>query len=416
MKFLLLCFLTAWLSFASTTDEKIQERKITLKSSEDLEKQLNKKLDDLAEDIVKGEANLKKIETQIGSLQEQISELEKSSNEASKELDELNLKNSDLVKNQKNIEQNMIKIIADDFSFDLIMPKEYEESGDSIMADEILSKLNLVVRGDFENLAKNYENTLNLIRSQSSKIKDIKQSLESYKQKKAELVGLQNSQTKAVANLKRDKEIYAKQLSRLQNQQEEIRKALEDLKIIAKQEIEEAKKAAEAKKEQEAKKQAVVDKAKTGKTKEGDSDVKQIGSSYQSSRVKKYNGSRTIAPLESFSVKQKFGNYVDPIYNIKIFNESVILSSATPDAKVKSVLAGKVVLAKQTPLLDNVVIVENADGIHTIYAHLSQIAPTVKVGAKVQQGYVIGRVARDLTFEVTQKNYHIDPLEMISLK
>ena len=56
MRFLLLCFLTAWLSFAATTDEKIQERKITLKSSEDLEKQLNKKLDDLAEDIVKGEA------------------------------------------------------------------------------------------------------------------------------------------------------------------------------------------------------------------------------------------------------------------------------------------------------------------------------------------------------------------------
>ena len=79
-------------------------------------------------------------------------------------------------------------------------------------------------------------------------------------------------------------------------------------------------------------------------------------------------------------------------------------------------LSGKVVFAKQTPLLDNVVIIENSNGIHTIYAHLSQIAPTIKVGQKVQQGYVIGRVARDLTFEVTQKSYHIDPLQMISLK
>ena len=139
-----------------------------------------------------------------------------------------------------------------------------------------------------------------------------------------------------------------------------------------------------------------------------------MGGGYQTSSVKKYSGEKTIAPLDSYTVKQKFGNYVDPIYNIKIFNESVTLRSTTPDAKVKSVLNGKVVFAKATPMLENVVIIENENGIHTIYAHLSQIAPTVKVGSVVQKGYVIGRVRNDLTFEVTQRNYHIDPLEMIS--
>jgi peptidase, M23/M37 family len=141
-----------------------------------------------------------------------------------------------------------------------------------------------------------------------------------------------------------------------------------------------------------------------------------MSSSYQTSSVKRYTGAKTIAPLDSFTVKQKFGNYVDPIYNLKIFNESVVLRSNTPDAKVKSVLNGKVVFAKQTALLDRVVIIENDNGIHTIYAHLSQIAPTIKIGSVVQKGYVIGRVKDDLTFEVTQKNYHIDPLELISLK
>lgn len=58
--------------------------------------------------------------------------------------------------------------------------------------------------------------------------------------------------------------------------------------------------------------------------------------------------------------------------------------------------------------MDNVIIVENADGIHTIYAHLSQIAPTIKVGSRIK-GYVIGRIYDELTFEVTQKNYHINP-------
>ena len=67
-------------------------------------------------------------------------------------------------------------------------------------------------------------------------------------------------------------------------------------------------------------------------------------------------------------------------------------------------------------MLQKVVIVENKDGIHTIYAHLSKIAPTIKVGARLKKGYVIGRVEQDLTFEVTQKNYHINPMELIASK
>ena len=148
----------------------------------------------------------------------------------------------------------------------------------------------------------------------------------------------------------------------------------------------------------------------------GEAGIRQIGSSYQNSNVKKYTGEKTIAPLDNFTVKRRFGDYVDPIYKIKIFNESVVLASTTPDATVKSVLNGKVVFAKDTASLQKVVIVENSDEIHTIYAHLSKIAPTIQVGQKIKKGYVLGRVDNDLTFEVTQKNYHIDPLELIGAK
>ena len=141
--------------------------------------------------------------------------------------------------------------------------------------------------------------------------------------------------------------------------------------------------------------------------------VRQIGSSYQSSRVRKYKGEKTIAPLDKFVVKRKFGTYIDPIYKMKIFNASVILKSKVKNAKVKNVLNGKVVYAKKTAVLDHVVIVENSRGIHTIYAHLNKIAPTIKVGKKIKKGYVIGRVNDELSFEVTQKSYHINPLELI---
>ncbi|WP_298021789.1 hypothetical protein, partial [uncultured Campylobacter sp.] len=32
------------------------------------------------------------------------------------------------------------------------------------------------------------------------------------------------------------------------------------------------------------------------------------------------------------------------------------------------------------------------------------------------KGYIIGRIGSDLTFEVTQQNYHINPLDLISLR
>ena len=82
---------------------------------------------------------------------------------------------------------------------------------------------------------------------------------------------------------------------------------------------------------------------------------------------------------------------------------------------MKSVLDGRVVFAKNTIMLQKVVIVEHDNGIHTIYAHLDKIAPNIKVGKKVKKGAVVGRIKDDLTFEVTQKNFHINPLELISL-
>lgn len=402
MRFFWIFSIFSILLFASPTEDKIKAQTSTLQVSKELEIKLNQKLDDLAKDIIKGENDIKDSDERMKQVISQIAELEKNAIQANSELKKLTEQNSDLLLKQKQLEDSLIKIIADDFAFDLIIPKEYENSSESIMAREVLSKLNSVLKMDFAELAKDYDETLNLIKNQGNKIENIKSNLIGYKEKQAELANLQKAQAKALDNLKKSKESYSKKLSVIQKEQNEIRRTLEELKIVAREEAKEAQK-----REAQAKNRA---------QKPSDEDVKQIGSSYQVSKVKKYSGERTVAPLDSFKVKQKFGNYIDPIYNIKIFNESVILSSNIPNAKVKSVLGGKVVFAKDTAMLEKVVIIENSNGIHTIYAHLSQIAPTIKVGSKIPKGYVIGRVERDLTFEVTQKNFHIDPLEMISAR
>ena len=423
-----LCFFS--LFAAPNTKEKIADNKKNIQSNEELEKRLNKKLEDLANDILKGQDEVKDTTFKIDNLKIQVSELEENARIANVELNKLTTQNSGLIKEQIKIEENMLKIITQNFAYDLIVPKNYIESNESIIANEVLHLVTKNSQDEINKLAKDYSKTINQIKTQTGKIDAIKFDLKEFKNKQERLVALQNKQKKDLENLKKDKESYQKQLNDLQAQQNELRATLEKLSIIAKNEEEQKRRKEEekaraqeiAKQEKQAKEQKVASNENTKDTKDtkdkttAAANVRQVGSSYQNSSVRRYTGAKTIAPLDSFSLKQAFGDYTDPIYKIKIFNESVVLRSKTADATVKNVLDGKVVFAKETPVLKKVIIVENAAGIHTIYAQLSKIAPTIKVGSKIKKGYVIGRVERDLTFEVTQKNYHINPMELIASK
>lgn len=413
LSFCLLLLGTLNAASKTTTSQKIATNEKTLATNQDLEKRLNKKLDELARDIVRRQEELQITQNQIKNMQIQVAELESSAKAASSELNTLVSQNSKLIKSQRELEEKMLKAISEEFAYDLVVPKSYTESEESIIANEVLVHLNASVSAEVTKMAKDYSKTANLIKTQSNRISTIEFDLKEFRAKQEKLKELSIKQNKELAQLRNDKDAYSRQLEDLSAQQLELRKTLENLRIIAKDE----------KAEQEAKQQSEQIKAAAKASKDATtsfvqapSDVRQVGSSYQGSLVKRYKGDKTIAPLEQYTLKQAFGDYTDPIYKIKIFNESVVLRSITPDATVKNVLDGKVVFAKDTAVLDKVIIMENADGIHTIYAHLSKIAPTIKVGTRIKKGYVIGRVERDLTFEVTQKNYHINPMELIASK
>ncbi len=414
--FLLILAVCATLFAAGTTANKTQSTKQNLKTKAEQEKRLNKKLDELAKSILSGEENVKTTAEQISALSVQVKELESSAKAADASLNTLIAQNKDLVAEQKRIEASLLAIISKRFAYDLIVPKNYIESEESIISAEILNSLTKDSQNEVNKIAKDYSKTINSIKSQTDKIGAIKLDLAEFRSKQDKLIALQTKQKKDLAQLKSDKDSYEKELSAIQADQEELRKTLEKLAIIAKNEEEEKARAQQKAKLEEAKKAKNNEKSASQSQKTAKNDVRQVGSSYQMSQVKRYTGAKTIAPLEKFTLKQAFGDYTDPIYKIKIFNESVVLRSALSDAVVKNVLDGKVVFAKETSLLQKVVIVENKDGIHTIYAHLSKIAPTIKVGSRLKKGYVIGRVERDLTFEVTQKNYHINPMELIASK
>ncbi|MCV3386621.1 peptidoglycan DD-metalloendopeptidase family protein [Campylobacter lari] len=387
------CFLLFLFSFSVLFANEITQKQKDIKENERIVKQLSKKLEDLASEILDNEKNLKKIASEISTLTSKTSKLESSVKTQIKALEQLNAQNKDLLQNKNKIEGKIIDLIAKDFAYDLAIPKNYIESEDSIIALELVGVLDKIFKEEFYQISKDYEDISKKIEEKQIQITTINSNLKSYKDQLDELKNLRKKQEQEIAKQKTDKEIYTRKLSNLQAQQQELRKTLNKLKIIKEKEEEKL--------------------AQKKEDKKPNSNIKQVGSSYQTSSVKRYSGPKTIAPLESYTVKQKFGNYIDPIYNIKIYNENVVLKSDSANAAVRNVLDGKVVFAKATPTLKQVVIVENKDGIHTIYAHLDKIAPGVKVGRNIKKGYIIGRVESDLTFEVTQKNFHINPLEMI---
>ncbi|MBK1991773.1 peptidoglycan DD-metalloendopeptidase family protein [Campylobacter sp. 2018MI35] len=388
--FLFFCFLSL---FANEISEKTKN----LESNKRIQEQLNKKLEDLANDILNGEKKLKELNNQIQTLSLQTNKLEANAKTQNQELQTLTSQNKELLKSKALMENKLIVLMAKDFAYDLPIPQGYIESQESFMAFEVLGGLDKVLGEEIFKLSKDYEDVTRLIDDKQAQIQKINLSLKDYNEQITKLQLLKQNQLNEINKQKTDRSIYAKKLDDLQAQQEELRKTLNQLKII------------------QSKKQEEANDNKLKPSNNNQQAIRQLGSSYQGGNIKKYTGKKTIAPLDSFTVKQKFGNYLDPIYNIKIFNENVILRSTKSDATVRSVLDGKVVFAKDTSMLQRVVIIEHSNGIHTIYAHLDKIAPTIKVGKNVKKGSVVGRIKNDLTFEVTQENFHINPLELISL-
>ncbi|MBZ7958627.1 murein hydrolase activator EnvC family protein [Campylobacter molothri] len=396
--FFIILFL--FLAYAQIYANALNEKAKNLEENKRIQQQLNKKLEDLASDILNGEKTLKDLSFQIQTLNSQTAKLEESAKAQYKELNLLTTQNGDLLKSRASMEGKLIALMAKDFAYDLPIPQGYVEGKESFIAFEILGKLDKVLSNEIFKLSKDYEDVSKLIDDKQVQIQKINDNLKVYNAQIVKLQDLRKKQVDEINRQKTDRAIYVKKLEDLQAQQDELRKTLDQLRIIQRK---------QAEKEQE---KSSIDNSKIANN---DQKIRQLGSSYQGGAIKRYTGKKTIAPLDSFTVKQKFGNYIDPIYNIKIFNESVVLKSKKSDAVVKNVLNGKVVFAKDTSMLARVVIVEHDDGIHTIYAHLDKIAPNIKVGKNIKKGAIVGRIKNDLTFEVTQKNFHINPLELISL-
>jgi murein DD-endopeptidase MepM/ murein hydrolase activator NlpD len=86
---------------------------------------------------------------------------------------------------------------------------------------------------------------------------------------------------------------------------------------------------------------------------------------------------------------------------------------------IKAVASGSVDFVGRQGGYGNLVILAHANGVTTVYGHLNNFAPTIRKGARVNQGDVIGTVGMTglatgphLHFEFRIAGVHMDPLKV----
>lgn len=406
---------------ATSVDKKISSKNSELNKSKKVKNKTSLKIRTLAKQINKQTKELTGLEKNIIRINKDIRQHQEMLLISKNKLYNLEKTSTKLKKQKELSQEQIVNIIIEKFSSSLAVKLANENSLKELIDSEIY---NLLSRNSKDSLLKINTKYMNLSLNKEQNEKNIT-SLSKYIKKRQKtkniLNALKKKHTYALNSLENKHLAYQKALKSQIYKQKSIQNLLVKLNIVKKSEINKQKKAKlkEQKRLAQLKNKSSKKTSKSSKSLQRrqaqkiDLDVRILGSSTKGIKISKYRGVKTITPLKSFTIVKKFGKYYDPVYKIKLFNESLVLRSKTRKAKVYSVLNGKIVYAKKNAgILDNVVIVQHKNGLHTIYSHLDQISPTLKVGKWIKKGYVVGRVDYTLTFQATKNSAHVNPQDL----
>ncbi len=443
--FFLLILSVSILLSASNIDKKIQTNKEKLDSTDDKKETTNLKIKELAEKIESQNANITNLETDIKQINNDIENHQKLLEDSKNKLDELKSKSTDLIKEKTSSEEQIVNTIIEEFSVSIALKLASEDSLQELIDNEIYTLLSQHSKDKVLKLNTSYSTLSNNTKNNQKDIDKIASYIEDRQKTKDKLTILKEKHSSSLVSLEEQHKSYQEELNKVAKEQASLKSLLSELNILKEEETKKAEARAEAEAEDKRKKLqellALKKASPKNDTKEEEItqeepqeevqtadvrnqryaknlnlDVKKIGSSTDGVKIVKYKGEKTITPLKSFKVAKNFGTYYDPVYKIKLFNESIVLKSDEEQAKVLCVLNGKVVYAKKNAgMLANVVIIQHEDGLHTIYSHLDEISPTLVVGKWIKQGYVVGRVNDSLMFQATKDASHIDPKDLFKI-
>lgn len=343
---------------------------------------MNKILDSLAYDIHQKEHNLQKLNKQINTLDIQIKNLEnelKNSNQKLSTLNDLKRGYEDKI---KNIQDYITNFISENYFINSIKPENINDLVNKEISQAILKKYSTKINS----LITQHKQLFLQIQNINKKINNILNTKKELTLKKEQLYTLLKKQKKELILLKNKKIKYKEKLQALIQKQRALQHKLVKLNIIKKR----------------------ASKNITS------INVKKIGSVYFTPKIANYYGPKTIPPVQGKIIK-RFGSYVDPIYKIRIYNDSITIKPYKPNSVVRSILNGKVIYIG-TSNDKKIIIIRHKHDLFSIYANLDKISPILKKGSYVKKGQIIARVKNSLEFEVTYKERPINPIKVISLK
>ena len=417
MKKLYLLLIFSLSLFASNTDKKIINKQSALKYQKIEKSKMNQKLDSLILALNKQKTILNNIDKEIDSLNKEVKALQK----------ELSLKNNNiqlLKKSQKELlakKEEIQKSILDYFSHNYYLSQSKVVSTEDLINEEVVRAVTNITKKRVAKITKEYIELNQKSKSLSEKIALLIHKKLSLQAKKREILSLKKSHQKELALLNQKVKNYKKILQDIINRERQFQNELAKLKLIKQAEIKrqrELERQRELKRQREIARQKALAKQKALKkqniAKVDKSKVKKYGSSYMRSRVRSYRGKKTIPPIKHGVITKSFGNYVDPVYKIKVYNDSITLKAPRKDALVRAIFNGRVVFVGESSN-KLMVVVRHRNGLYSIYANLIKISPYIKKGYRIKKGDIIARVKDELIFEITYRDIPINPLDVIKL-
>ena len=398
----------------ASIENKIQDRSEELEYIKNSYQKMDQKLGAIAQKIVQAQNEKKRLNKAIEKMQKRLKDKEQFHAKTKKEYAQAVKKLEQIKADKATMQKELQALMVKEFGLTVAMQNSDMKTKESFINAFVFDATSRYTRKKIKAL----DNAISKIDTQKNTLDTKTQKLQTIiarmQRDKKQLSKDKKSLDKTIASLKHNHSDYKKRLTAMQDKKSQLSSTLQELKVIA----------TKRKKEQEKKRQAAAKRALEQKQsaaaplkrKDKDIEVRQIGSSYNHDNLYRYRGPKTISPLSQASITRNFGTYTDPIYNIKIFNESIVLKPKSNPANVRNVLNGEILYAQDTNMLGKVVIIKHEKSMHTIYAGLSKIAPGIRPGKRVAKGFVIGRVKDELTFEATKNSRHLNPVRLISLR
>jgi len=414
IKYILLIFIlfSSYANANVSIDEKINTNKKILQNKLNQKTKTKSKVENLAKQINSTNSKLSKLESKINEVENKIASQKEELEKSNQQLKKLQLRSKEILEFKETVQNNIVNTLITNYSSSIAIELASKSSIEQIIDSNIYTLLSSHSKVQLNELDEQYNRLLTNQVSNRKLIVKLKEFIKEDQQNKEKLSQLTKKHTKTITKLKIKHKLYQKELARIAKKQRDLTNLLGKLNIIKKEEIKQAQEAREKWLEKVKNKTKSVQSVKTF-SEDINMNVRSIGSSSSGIKTTKYKGRKSIAPLKEYTIIKNFGNSYDKVYKINFFNDSITMQTKQSNAKVLSILSGKVVYSKEdSGLLENVVIVKHTNNLHTIYSHLDKIAPTIIKGKWVKKGSVLGRVNDTLVFQATKNSKYINPKEL----